>query len=409
MQLMVDLYLYSSDGSGEKQQAAQQFVQLAQDSDILIEQVIESVMRLYWSNQGKLDEKQHALQLLVYLAQRPTLSVEQIIQCAQQFYQASQKYTNNVSLREERLINDKLGQLTRSSLSFERTIQAIHSIYQEYTTTSMAKNLEDMLLARYAQRSDISVKQTLQMAQTIYQDRTGIPIERKLAAKLLMYYTQRSDVPIELVIQIAQTVYEEGYRTLEEKLLLISMLLQLTRHPDLSVEQAIQFAQFINSRMDRPFREIVQPIIGLLFVDIAQRPGLSADQTILTAQSLWQFSRNRPERDLARQLLLTVAHDQMFPTEQRLQAVTVLFEIPVSPPELAQVVRLIVTLLNKQEAREYLDTHCKAPISTIALSNISALVELAQQELLPAKIRDWAYMRLRYMVPKFNELDDIDN
>jgi hypothetical protein len=110
----------------------------------------------------------------------------------------------------------------------------------------------------------------------------------------------------------------------------------------------------------------------------------------------------------ATQVLWRLVQNQELALDQRLQVTTALFDVSETLQERFQAVQLILNLLQGETARKYLEqlfsTH-KPFYNTLNISDISYMVELIQQDLLPSEVRDELYQQLPYMVSQFDKLD----
>ena len=261
-------------------------------------------------------------------------------------------------------------------------------------------------------RADVSFDEIMQAAQTLCEQSSNGSKERQEAIELLMKLAQRPGTSFAQAVQVAQTLYEYSADSSEEHLLATRTLLQLAQWFNTPLDQATQAAQALYKYSKAKSEEQRQAAERLL--DLLQRPDLSIEQAVRVAETIYQLSPFKEEQQQAVQKLWNLAQEQNFTVAQRLSAIKPpLAAINASYADKAKAVRIVCTLLQKEEAKEFLTEHWHAPYWGLGVGieplDILSIVELARQELLQTKIRDEMYKVLRDMIPQFGTIETPKN
>lgn len=261
------------------------------------------------------------------------------------------------------------------------------------------------LLSNTLQRPDLNFEQIVWLTETLYGSSPDASREQLQATQKFLQLAQQADLTFEEKIQAAEALYRCSPLNSKENLLAVNILLAMAKEPTLKVTAAIQVFQILYDYDLTASKEGQQALQAL--ARLAQHPDLSAEQKIQVAQDLYETSPlHSDSRQQAIKILWQQAQDETLPAEQRLEAATIPLTVGDSSyPDRAQAVRSILTLKQGEDARAYIEKYWQ-PVSSSSNktepSDIPAMIELIQQDLLPTEARDEMYRTLKQMVPHFD-------
>jgi len=289
--------------STEQKQSIQILVNLAQSSDLSIEQ--QALVALTLNRCSPYFEKeiwQKTIELLSNLARRSDLSIEQQVQVAQALCVCSHYLS-----KEQRQATELLFRLARrSDLSIEQQVQITQTLYQYSVSLSEEQQQAIELSSQLVQRSDLSIEQQVQVAQAFYE--YGIPLseeQNQQATEILSRLAGRSDLSIEQQVQVAQALYQHSIPSSTEEGEATEILSRLAGRSDLSIEQQVQVTQALfhsNPSISEKQQQAAQLLLWL-----ASLPYLSIQQQVQIAQALSECGLPSSERQQAYQILLRLA------------------------------------------------------------------------------------------------------
>ncbi len=262
------------------------------------------------------------------------------------------------------------------------------------------------LLTNTLLQPDLDVEQTVRLTETLYGNGPDGSSDQQQATQKFLQLVQQASLTFEEKIQVAEALYRCSPLNSQENQSAVDTLLAMAKEATLSVENAIQIFQVLYDYDLTTSHEGQQALSTL--VRLAQRSDISAEQRIQIAQDLYETSPlHSASRQQAVQILWQQAQHPTLPKKLRLEAATAPLTIRDSSyPDRARAVRLILTFTQGEEARAYLEKHWQ-PISSGSRSepsDIPAMIELIQQDLLPTSARDKLYRILKQMVPHFDTL-----
>ncbi len=263
------------------------------------------------------------------------------------------------------------------------------------------------LLSNTLQRPDLNFEQIVWLTETLYGSSPDGSREQLQATQKFLQLAQQTDLTFEEKIQAAEALYRCSPLNSKENQLAVNILLAMAKEPALKVTDAIQVFQILYDYDLTASKEGQQALQAL--ARLAQHPDLSAEQKIQIAQDLYETSPlHSDSRQQGIKILWQQAQDETLPAEQRLEAATIPLTVGDSSyPDRAQAVRSILTLKQGEDARTYIEKYWQ-PVSSSSNktepSDIPAMIELIQQDLLPTEARDEMYRTLKQMVPHFDSV-----
>ncbi len=263
------------------------------------------------------------------------------------------------------------------------------------------------LLSNTLQRPDLNFEQIVWLTETLYGSSPDGSREQLQATQKFLQLAQQANLTFEEKIQAAEALYRCSPLNSKENQQAVNILLTMAKEPALKVTDAIQIFQILYDYDLTASKEGQQALQAL--ARLAQHPDLSAEQKIQIAQDLYETSPlHSDSRQQAIKILWQQAQDKTLPAEQRLEAATIPLTVGDSSyPDRAQAVRSILTLKHGEDARTYIEKYWQ-PVSSSSNktepSDIPAMIELIQQDLLPTEARDEMYRTLKQMVPHFDSV-----
>src|SRR6266487_743435 len=263
------------------------------------------------------------------------------------------------------------------------------------------------LLSNTLQRPDLNFEQIVWLTETLYGSSPDGSREQLQATQKFLQLAQQANLTFEEKIQAAEALYRCSPLNSKENQQAVNILLSMAKEPFLKVTDAIQVFQILYDYDLTASKEGQQALQAL--ARLAQHPDLSAEQKIQIAQDLYETSPlHSDSRQQAIKILWQQAQDKTLPAEQRLEAATIPLTVGDSSyPDRAQAVRSILTLKHGEDARTYIEKYWQ-PVSSSSNktepSDIPAMIELIQQDLLPTEARDEMYRTLKQMVPHFDSV-----
>ncbi len=263
------------------------------------------------------------------------------------------------------------------------------------------------LLSNTLQRPDLNFEQIVWLTETLYGSSPDGSREQLQATQKFLQLAQQTDLTFEEKIQAAEALYRCSPLNSKENQQAVNILLAMAKEPALKVTDAIQVFQILYDYDLTASKEGQQALQAL--ARLAQHPDLSAEQKIQIAQDLYETSPlHSDSRQQGIKILWQQAQDETLPAEQRLEAATIPLTVGDSSyPDRAQAVRSILTLKQGEDARTYIEKYWQ-PVSSSSNktepSDIPAMIELIQQDLLPTEARDEMYRTLKQMVPHFDNI-----
>ncbi len=435
------LYEHSHPQSQELLQAAQLILDLAQRPNISIEQSVLAAEILYWNSPDKSEEQQQVIKLLLSMTQYSNISIEQAMQIARILYESSSRDSE-----ERRQANNLLGRLIQNSdLSFEQIMQAAEAIYEKRIFYQEGYRQATQMLLHLARRADVSFEQAVLASQTIYKYSSNGSEELRQAAQLLLHLARQSnlsfeqnllitqatylifptqsekrgqitrlfldlieqvDPPIEQTLRAANILFQYSPDGSEGRFIAAKMLLNLLHQPNFSIEQILQAVQMLHRYSPKALGE--KQALQIL-QQLMQRHALSFEQELQIAEFLYQNSSVASEEEQQTiKRLWQLAQKQNISADQRLQIAKVPLTVKkANYQERVQAVRMILSLIEGETARQYLEKYWQSVDAKLKPEplNILYIAELTYQELLPAEARDEMYQILRNMVPQFDQID----
>ena len=259
------LYTNSPIESEERRQAAQMFVELAQQPDLSFEQKLQAIQALYDNSFDTPEEQRQAAQMFVELAQQPDLSFEQAVQTAYALYVSSPPESGEQWLAALQLL--KL--VRRLDISFEQAVQTAYALYVNSPPESEERWRATRLFLKLEQRARFSFEQATQIAQILCLS-GGIKLEeQQQAVHKFWQLAQQSDLSDERMVLIAQFLYKCSPVRSEERDQASLILWQLAQKESMQSEKRLQIAAVPLTTREVNYRDRVKAVKMIL--SIAQR------------------------------------------------------------------------------------------------------------------------------------------
>jgi len=256
------------------------------------------------------------------------------------------------------------------------------------------------------QHPELSFEQTLRLLETLYGSSPNGSSEQQQTTQQLLQLTQQTNLSFAEKLQAVEVLYMCSPLNSQENEQAVEMLLAIAQASDLKIEEAITIFPLLydhNLTASTEGQEALQVLARLL-----QKPEHSQQQQIQIAQDLYEASLPRSaNRELGIQTLWKQAQDDTLAPEIRLKAATTPLVVgDANYPDRAQAVRVILTLKQGEEARAYFEEYWQPVLTNNRAepSDVPALVELIQQDVLPLDARDEIYRILKQMVPQFGNV-----
>ncbi|MBA2393022.1 MAG: NACHT domain-containing protein [Ktedonobacteraceae bacterium] len=355
----------------------------------------------YSATIGSLNDWESAADRLLAILQNNTVPFKKLVTCTYILYQALVK-----SDRRLQAAQHLLNSADRSTLSIEEIIDIGGALSWNDHDEADERQRIIALLTNTLQRSELSFEQTLQLLETLYGCSPNGSNEQQQAIQQILQLTRQTHLPFEEKVQAIEVLYRCSPLNSRENLQAVDMLLAIAQASDLRVEEAIEIFQRLydyDLAVSIEGQEALQILVRFL-----QKPDLSQRQQIQVAQDLYEASFPRSaNREQAIQVLWKWAQDATLPTKIRLEATkTPLMVGDANYPDRAHAVQIILTLKQKEEARTYLEQHWQPVLqhNRVEPSDVPALIELLQQDVLPMDVRDEIYRILKQMVPQFGNI-----
>jgi NACHT domain len=372
-------------------------------SEVTLEQARLLVDALsYSATTGALNDWESAADRLLAILQSGTIPFEQLVKCTYILYQALVK-----SDRRLQAAQYLLDSANRSTLNIEKIVEIGEALSWNNHDEADERQHIIALLTDALQQPELSFEQTLRLLETLYGSSPNGSSEQQQAVQQLLQLTRQTHLPFEEKVQAVEGLYRCSPPNSQENQQAVEMLLAIAQAPDLNIEEAVEIFQLL---YDHDLTTSVEGQEALLvLVRFLQKPGLSPQQQIQIAQDLYEASLPRSaSREQAVQILWKQAQDDTLASEMRLKAATKpLIVGDANYPDRAQALRIILTLKQRDEARAYLEQYWQPVLMSnnrTELSDIPALIELIQQDVLPIDARDEIYRTLKQMVPQFGNV-----
>ena len=371
--------------------------------DITFEQARLVVDALsYSATTGALNAWESAADKLLEVMSPTTVSFVQLLEGTYTLYQVPVQ-----SKRRLQAAQRLLDAASQPGISVEEIIETGEALSWNDHDEANERQRVITLLSNTLQRPDLNFEQIVWLTETLYGSSPDGSREQLQATQKFLQLAQQTDLTFEEKIQAAEALYRCSPLNSKENQLAVNILLAMAKEPALKVTDAIQVFQILYDYDLTASKEGQQALQAL--ARLAQHPDLSAEQKIQIAQDLYETSPlHSDSRQQGIKILWQQAQDETLPAEQRLEAATIPLTVGDSSyPDRAQAVRSILTLKQGEDARTYIEKYWQ-PVSSSSNktepSDIPAMIELIQQDLLPTEARDEMYRTLKQMVPHFDSV-----
>jgi hypothetical protein len=373
-----------------------------QQPDVTLEQARLLVDALsYSATTGAFNDWESAADKLLAILQSDTIPFEQLVACTYILYQVLVQSDRRLQAAQHLLDNAH-----RSSLSIEEIVEIGEALSWNNHDEADERQRIIALLTNTLLRPELSFEQTLRLLETLYGSSPNGSSEQQQTTQQILQLTQQTNLSFTEKLQAVEVLYTCSPLNSQENQQAVEMLLAIAQAPDLKIEEAIKSFQLLYDRdltASTEGQEALQVLAQLL-----QKPEHSQQQQIQIAQDLYEASLPRSaNRELAIQTLWKQAQDDTLAPEIRLKAATTPLTVgDANYPDRAQAIRVILTLKLGEEARIYLKQYWQ-PILTnnrAEPSDVPALIELIQQDIVPLDARDEIYRILKQMVPQFGNV-----
>src|SRR6266702_4440320 len=250
--------------------------------------------------------------------------------------------------------------------------------------------------------------------------------ENEIIYPFLLTLVQRPDLPFQKALNAGVSFYndpqDDYHNYYEDEDFANQLLLSLAQRPEFSFEQAMQVAEAFSGGYLIP-----------QLVSYAQESNLSIPQRVLVTRALYAHSDAKSHvEQQAIQMLWQLVQEPCLTIEQKLSLVAIPLKKVISIflqeddhrgltnfqnvnyQDRAHAVRVVLTLLQKEDAKQFIEKHWQ-PINVsqsineikykVDASDIPPLIELARQHVLPMEERDKIYRILREMIPQLSSED----
>ncbi|MBV9259012.1 MAG: hypothetical protein JO215_13445, partial [Ktedonobacteraceae bacterium] len=374
-------------------------LQRVQQLDMTLEQARLLVDTLsYSAMKGALNDWESAADKLLALLENSSISFEELVASTFVLYQFPVQ-----SERRLKAARHLLDSTNRPDISVEEIVEIGEALSWNDHDEADERQRVIALLTNALQRPELSFEQRLQLLETLYGSSPDGSSEQQQVIQQLLQLAQQT-TSFEEKMQAAEVLYRCSPLNSQENQQSIDTLLALAQAPDLKIEETVAVFQLLDDYDLTATPEGLEALSTL--ARLLQKPDLSQQQQLEVARGLYDASLPRSEnRQQAAQILWKQAQENTLPLEQRLQAATPPLTVrDANYPDRAQAIRIILTLQQREDARAHLE-HYWQPVSVsnnrAEPSDIPALIELVQQELLPLEVRDEIYRILRQLVPQF--------
>jgi len=311
-------------------------------------------------------------------------------------------------------------------LDVETNIAIARTIYLTSPIGSNGQQQACHALLNLAQDANLSVEHRIQAADVILSDILAEevrsePEEDRQAAHILLNLAQDANLPVEHRIQAASTLIYSSHTKPEEERLAAHVLLNLAQDTNLPVEHRIQAARTLQHPYGRTKPEEERRLAAHILLNLAQDANLPVEHRIQAARPPSYFSLQRqPTHDdevhqQARQLLLNFMQNQSLTVDQRLQAAERFISsgdeaINTINSSRIQALLVVLGLLNGDAVALYFEKHWRSHYSShyypegLNVTDLSHLIELVQQNALPAYVRNNIYEVLTEMIAQFDQI-----
>ena len=373
-----------------------------QQPDVTLEQVRLVVDALsYSATTDAFNDWENAADKLLSILHSGAIPFEQLVACTYILYQVLVKSDRRLQAAQWLLDSAK-----RSALSIEEIVEIGEALSWNNQDEADERQRIIALLTETLQRPELSFEQTLQLLETLYGSSPNGSSEQQQTTQQLLQMTQQTNLSFEEKLQTVGVLYRCSPLNSQENLQAVDMLLAMARTSDLKVEEASEIFQLLYDHdltASTEGQEALQVLVQLL-----QKAEHAQLQQIQIAQYLYEASLPRSaNRELAIQVLWKQAQDNMLAPEVRLKAArTPLMVGDANYGDRAQAIRVILTLKQGEEARAYIEQYWQPVLTNnrVEASDVPALIELVQQDVLSLTARDEIYRILKQMVPQFGNV-----
>lgn len=406
--------LHHLEVAEERQVIVQLLIASLKHSDQSIEQIIEIADAIYRLEAGQ----ELANQKLLDIVQSASPTAKQVLRILELLY----RYSPEESAEERYAVQRLMDLAHHPGDCFEQIVQIARSLYQYGGGTKRGKvQLGLQMLSHLAKHGGNSFENAVLANKTLFWAGRLEEEERQTALQRLLRLAECSDNSFEL-IQLANAIFF-GCRKSEERQQANQIIRGLLQQSSLSLEQRILAAYYLYWRNDSESLERRQA--AKILLDIVYRTDIPFEQVKLAAQSLIAPSTydldsyntgdvQLDEEQQAVQKLWQLIREHDISPEQQLQIVAVILRaLQVTYLDKVQAVRMAFSLLENDAARQFFEQHWLSTYDGVGyisfemdITDISYVVELAIQKLLPTRVCDWAYKELLRMVPQFNKIQE---
>jgi transcriptional regulator with XRE-family HTH domain len=377
----------------------QMVADLERSAQVTISDVAQITQILYrcthnFSRPEQSEEHLLARQKLQVLFASPELPIEEKLQIAETFLQSDEAELRHDAIQLcMRLIRGR--ELPPPATQLLLTL--ITRLYEHHRRAQERRQAFQML-AKLVHWRTINVAEILNFVWTLYRFGENGDDQRTHAVQLLSDIAERKDAPIEQLLQIADIIHSANFPRSEQSAqpLLINLL---ERNKMLSTPQLLHIARLLVSGVesDTGWQHFKQ-VLSLLL-----------QRTDMTAEYLTQLTLNhRSDASALRHRILQhfadLAEDQTLLIDKCLLIVTPLLKsYDVSYVYKAKAVQAVITLLQPEPAKKFLEQYWRSPLREI-IADMPFMAELAQQVLLPDQYRDGIYVKLRQMIAQSSDI-----
>jgi len=286
IQVSQTLYEHSTPRSKSEQLATQMLVNLAQCSYLTVEQQIQVGLCL-WTD--IFSATQRGKQILSDLVQSPDLTLEQ-----EELILAPLYNVVNTDLEEERLkkiFSPAYSNLMRrSDLTTEQQRQVSLRIYNSIFSTPTSRQKAGQTLLNLALHPDTSIEEqmnTTRILSRILEDFDD-PKTLNLVIQMSINFIQRNNLAFEQVLLIVQPIDKISFNTDMSGKKFSQFLMDLNEHNVLSIEQQVLVARYVYNH-NNPKSKLARYATQILS-SLVQRSDLSIEQELQVAEVFNRFS-----------------------------------------------------------------------------------------------------------------------